>query len=100
RHHRSHLSFPTRRPSDLELTFRSFRIEVSGPMLERASWFFTKGFTIEITSSSTRCSFTWDLLRVASAVETAENHAAVHVPEPERSEEHTSELQSREKLVC
>src|SRR5207302_10311126 len=92
--HRPRHSFPTRRSSDLEWQADQFAANLLMPRdLVNQSWLQWRGNTDSIVLT--------DLGDVRRQILTAEvlrsESADARLP---RSEEHTSELQSRENLVC
>src|SRR5690606_41479399 len=96
-HPRQLPSFPTRRSSDLA-ALRLMRDQGSGVIVNNASvigWRAQRGQSHYAAAKAgvmalTRC----------AALEAAEFGVRINAVSPSRSEEHTSELQSRENLVC
>src|SRR5690606_40039774 len=85
-------SFPTRRSSDLPLVSQQGDLKKQAAL--RAVTLVASGMTVGLGTGSTATHFVAELGRRLAAGELAR---VVGVP---RSEEHTSELQSRENLVC
>src|SRR5690606_41240945 len=93
-HHRVLHSFPTRRSSDLVLVSSASLIIILSFYngLEKLIFSMYSAFTPELRIEPAKGKgFVVD----SALSESLKNHAAVA-----RSEEHTSELQSRENLVC
>src|SRR5690606_40332226 len=95
--HPTPASFPTRRSSDLE--GRSVQATVEGVVPAEGGNLYRVNALVPnpVTGASTR-----DFLAGSAATLElpAGSRNALVVPVNARSEEHTSELQSREKLVC
>src|SRR5690606_41713909 len=91
-HHRDLHSFPTRRSSDLVESMDYSKLYINGQWVESNS----KDF-IEVENPANR-----EIIgRVPRANKADVDYAVKAAKEAfERSEEHTSELQSRENLVC
>src|SRR5690606_41912438 len=87
--------FPTRRSSDLRLARKSMY----------AGWSFGQGICSKVVPPAAR-NISWPCPRISSRVSRQSATKAGQItssrfrPAAGRSEEHTSELQSREKLVC
>src|SRR5690606_42015326 len=100
RRHRYLLSFPTRRSSDL----RDFRFWTTvGACLRIAAAVFEVGRLLLSPSAKTFGNRTCCNVFLSTSTHpfsSARELSAINAGGPIRSEEHTSELQSRENLVC
>src|SRR5690606_41819370 len=85
------LSFPTRRSSDLAVTGHCFDLLIRRSSLCHAS---------RSSLSMTMCGAMWKSGFITFSTELAAYSFVWIFVSPLRSEEHTSELQSRENLVC
>src|SRR5690606_41215732 len=100
RYRRDHHSFPTRRSSDLAPTFTTATPPAS---LARRSWSFSRSQSESVSSISR---LIWAMRPFTSSSDPPPSTMVVlslentTIVEGGRSEEHTSELQSRENLVC
>src|SRR5690606_41189779 len=92
-------SFPTRRSSDL-LAQEGREDEARRRTLEREAEWVRSSPKARQAKSKARYERYEELLKVANAKVNAVAQIVIPVAERLRSEEHTSELQSRENLVC
>src|SRR5207302_5811181 len=83
-------SFPTRRSSDLARSHQVLRERSAGAPVDDASALERREHGLVVALRAERPELHRHEVR----------HGLVPVQDPDRSEEHTSELQSRENLVC
>src|SRR5690606_40187650 len=93
RPHRDLHSFPTRRSSDL-FTMTSFNRSQSAVVVSSSGFEIARPAQLTIMSTPPKARQTFAM---ASRTELS---LVTSTTDPARSEEHTSELQSRENLVC
>src|SRR5690606_42148745 len=92
-----HPSYPTRRSSDLPLTSPSTSLPWRSCRHARPAYSSSARVPSSLRSTLARRQVS---SRVTSIPPCRMRHTSRHVAPTPRSEEHTSELQSRENLVC